>query len=186
MRDDLHRTVPLARPWGRVLRCLSAERWTPEELAPLIVATVQRDSAGVRASSAPVIPTALEAACGDLFDDGAEKLRLTLQRMQDGPLSVVDRATCEIGLGILATHGMTEDFAGRVKQASGLLHARDEVEHMLNRVAAVHGHDEAVQARRLLNKAIALCDFTIAMGEPQARGKKSVGQLLDTDLPLGE
>lgn len=186
MRDDLHRTVPLARPWGRVLRCLSAERWTPEELAPLIVATVQRDSAGVRASSAPVIPTALEAACGDLFDDGAEKLRLTLQRMQDGPLSVVDRATCEIGLGILATHGMTEDFAGRVKQASGLLHARDEVEHMLNRVAAVHGHDEAVQARRLLNKALALCDFTIAMGEPQARGKKSVGQLLDTDLPLGE
>lgn len=186
MRDDLHRTVPLARPWGRVLRCLSAERWTPEELAPLIVATVQRDLSGAGISSVPVIPTALEAAGGDLSDNGAEKLRLTLQRMQEGRLSVVDRATCEIGLGVLATRGMTEDFADQVTQASGLLHARDEVEHMLNRVAAVHGHDEAVQARRVLSKALALCDFTVLMGEPQTRAKKSIGQLLDTDLPLGE
>jgi hypothetical protein len=185
MRDDLHKTVPLARPWGRVLRCLSAERWTPEELAPLIVATVQRDLSGAGTSSVPVIPTALEAAGGDLFD-GAEKLRLTLQRMQEGQLSVVDRATCEIGLGVLATRGMTEDFADQVTQASGLLHARDEVEHMLNRVAAVHGHDEAVQARRVLSKALALCDFTVCVAGPQTRAKKSIGQLLDTDLPLGE
>ena len=186
MRDDLHRTVPLARPWGRVLRCLSAERWTSEELAPLIVATVRRDLSSDGASPVPVIRAALKAVGADLFDDGSEKLRLTLQRIQEGPLSVSERATCEVGLGVFATHGMTEGFVDQVARASSLVHARDEVEHVLNRVAAIHGHDEAVQARQVLSRALALCDFTAPVGEPLTRAKKSIGQLLDTDLSLGE
>lgn len=184
MRDDLHRTVPLPRPWGRVLRCLSSERWTAAELAPLIVATVQQDLRAAGSSPLRVIRSALEQAGDDLFDDGAEKLRMTLQRIQDGPLSVLERAACEVALGVLATHGMTEKFAAEVAQAVGLTHARDSVEHILNRVADVQGREQAAQARRVLSGALALCDFTAPMAATRARTKKSVDQLLDTELPL--
>lgn len=185
MRDDLHRTVPLARPWGKVLRCLSAERWSAEELAPLIVGTVRRDLRATDPSSNSVISSML-AVEADMFDDGADKLRLTLEQVQKGPLAVAERATCEVALGVLAAHGMTHNFAALVVQASGLAHARDEVEHMLNRVSAVHGSAEAAQARQVLNKALSLCDFTTTVAMPPTRAKKSVHQLLDTDLALGD
>lgn len=147
MRDDLHRTVPFPRPCSGAA-CLSPERWTAEELAPPIAATVQQDQTQREHPSGGVISLAISQVGGDLFDNGAEKLRLTLQSLQDGPLSVMERATCEAALGILSTRGLTEDFAAEVAQAVGFAHARDSVEHMLNRVAVVHGRDQAAQARQ--------------------------------------
>lgn len=183
MRDDLHKTVPLARPWGRVLRCLSKERWTTNELALLIVTTVQKvaklgDDAGGRN-----LAEALTDDCGDLFDDGENNMRLTLLRIQDQTLSLSARSTCEMALGVLSTHGLTGDFRKQVIQATGTQHAREEIEHMAARVAEMHGLFEASQVRATLLAALRLCDFTKIAG-PISRKQKSVPEMLSTELSL--
>ena len=184
MRDDLHKTVPLSRHWGRVLRHLSKDRWSPAELAPLIVATVQKDLVSADKASGQALDDTLSKGCIDLFDDGEEKMRLALYRIQDSPLSVAARTTCEIALGVLATHGMSGNFRKQVIQAVGEQHARDHFEHMASRVAATWGIDEARQLSCALAQALALCDFTVQAIRPSHRTVKSVGEFLSTELEL--
>lgn len=185
MRDDLHKTVPLSRPWGRVLRRLSKDRWSPEELAPLIVATVQSDLAIGDDSSFRAVDDVLNERCADLFDDGEEKMRLALLEVQDFQLSVAARTTCEIALGVLATHGASGNFRNQVTQAAGAQHARDQFEHMVSRITSTHGVAEARQVRGVLEKAFALCDFTVEVDRPRQRARKSLDELLSTELSLG-
>jgi hypothetical protein len=184
MRDDLHKTVPLSRPWGRVLHRLSAERWSAAELAPLIAATVQRELAVSEDAGGPALIDAIHECGTTLFDDGQEKMRMTLLRIQDGPLSAVARTTCEVALGVLATNGMSHGFPEQVIQSAGMEYARDQVEHMAARVAATHGIDEARQVSRKLSAALKLCDFTVPASTPSPRRRKSVVEMLATELPL--
>jgi hypothetical protein len=186
MRDDLHKTVPLARPWGQVLRRLSQDRWLSTELAPLIVATVQKDLAADGKVGGQALDDTLAEVCIDLFDDGEGKMRLALYRILDCPLSVTARMTCEIALGVLATCGMSADFRRRVTQAVGEQHARDQFEHMASRVAFTWGIDEARQVQGVLARALELCDFTIQISRPVRRVEKSVGDFLATELQLGQ
>lgn len=185
MRDDLHKTVPLSRPWGRVLRRLSKDRWSPEELAPLIVATVQGDLAIDDDTGLRALDSVLSENCADLFDDGKEKMQLALHRIQDSPLSVAARTTCEIALGVLATDGMTESFRSHVTKAVGEQHARDQFEHIVSRVTATHDMAEGRQVRRVLEQAFAFCDFSTKIGRLPQRASKSVDELLATELSLG-
>lgn len=183
MRDDLHKTVPLARPWGRLLRCLSMERWTAEELAPLLVVTVQKVVTVVDVVGGRSLAEALTEGSIDLFDDGEKKMRMTLLRIQDQTLSQVARSTCEIALGVLSTHGITGDFRKQVIQAAGTEHARDQIEHVAARVAATHGLSEASQVRGAFLASLRLCDFTKTVG-PISRKQKSVREMLSTELSL--
>jgi len=185
MRDDLHKTVPLSRSWGRVLRRLSKDHWTPEELAPLIVATVQSDLAINDDTGLQAVDSVLRESYVDLFDDGEEKMQLALHRIQEGPLSVVARTTCEIALGVLAIHGMSDSFRNQVTNAVGELHARDQFEHMVSRISSTHSLAEAKQVRNVLERAFTLCDFSVKVGRLPKRANKSVDELLSTELPLG-
>ncbi|WP_217361869.1 hypothetical protein [Paraburkholderia agricolaris] len=188
MRDDLHKTVPLARPWGRVLRRLSHDRWSSEELAPLIVSTVQNDLAADDKHSGQALDDTLREGCSDLFDDGEEKMRFALHRILDCSLSVATRTTCEIALGVLATYGMSPSFRQQVTQAVGEQHARDQFEHMASRIACTWGYEEASQVRGVLARALELCDFTAQVRRPARRTEKSksVGEFLSTELQLGQ
>ena len=183
MRDDLHKTVPLSRPWGRILLRLSKERWDAAELAPLIVATVQKSHAIPEDVDGRALAEALTQGCIGLFDDGEEKMRLTLLRVQEQPLSLAARSTCEIALGVLSTDGITGDFRKQVIQAAGTEHAREQIEHVAARVAEMHGCIQATQVRRALLASLRLCDFT-KTAIPASRKKKSVGDMLSTELLL--
>jgi len=185
MRDDLHKTVPLSRPWGRVLRRLSQDRWSSAELAPLIVATVQKDLVLDDKVSGHALDDTLNDGGIDLFDNGEEKMRLAILRILDCPLSVTARMTCEIALGVVTVHGMSVNFRCQVTQAVGEQRARDQFEHMASRVALTWGLEEARQVQVVLARALELCDFTTEVGHPAQRVKKSVGELLSTELQLG-
>lgn len=183
MRDDLHKTVPLSRPWGRVLLRLSKERWNAAELAPLIVATVQKSIALSDDDGGRALGEALTQGCIGLFDDAEEKMRLNLLRVQEHPLSTVSRSTCEIALGVLSTDGIKGDFRKQVIQAAGTEHARDQIEHVTSRVAEMHGVFEASQVKAVLLASLQLCDFTESV-RPISRKRKSVGEMLSTELSL--
>jgi hypothetical protein len=184
MRDDLHKTVPLSRRWGRVLHRLSEERWSAAELAPLIVVTVQRELAVSKEAGGRALIDVIHECGTNLFDDGQEKMRIALLRIQDGPLSGVARTTCEVALGVLATNGMSHGFPEQVIQSAGMEYARDQVEHMAARVAATHGVEEARQVSRKLSAALKLCDFTVPASSSSPPGRKSVDEMLATELPL--
>lgn len=186
MRDDLHKTVPLPRRWGRVLLYLSKQRWTGAELAPLIVETVQKDLMDGEQIGGRRLDEALAEGDVDLFDDREERMRLTLMRIQEEPLSTTERSTCEIALGVLSIHGMTGDFRKRVKQAAGTAHARDQLEHMASRVALTHGSIEASQVRRVVLSSLKLCDFTLPRDQSVFRRRKTLGEFLSMPLPLGD
>jgi hypothetical protein len=164
---------------------LSKDRWPPEELAQLIVATVQDDLATGNDVGLQALDDALNGGCADLFDDGEEKMQLALCRIQDGPLSVAARTTCEIALGVLATQGMSDSFRNQVTKAVREQHARDQFEHMVSRITSTHGVAEASQVRSVLDRAFALCDFTSTVGRSPKRVNKSVDELLSTELQLG-
>jgi hypothetical protein len=184
MRDDLHKTVPLSRPWSRVLRRLAKERLSAAELAPLIVGTVQQDAALGTDAGELALASAIQGGCADLFDSGDERMRMTLLQIQDGQISATARATCEMALVVLATNGMTARFREQVLQAAGVEYARAQIEHIAARVAAVYGFGEASQVRHVLSDALKLCDFTRPVSLSVSRKQKSVGEMLSTELLL--
>ncbi|WP_422088298.1 hypothetical protein [Variovorax sp.] len=183
MRDDLHKTVPLARPWSRILRSLSKDRRSPEELAPLIVETVQRDLAFDNDLGGQALESALSEGCADLFDQG-EKMRLTLLQIQDEPLSVAVRGVCEVALGALAKNGVSASYKQEVIQAASKQHANDQIEHIAARVAAAHGVDEARQVHRTLKRALRMCDFTSEARSSIRMRRPSFDQLLSQEVGL--
>ena len=71
------------------------------------------------------------------------------------------------------------------RQHTRSLVAGEGVEDCLRHPAGLH-QLVAAQARQVLNKALSLCDFTTRVAMPRTRAKKSVHQLLDTDLALGD
>lgn len=86
---------------------------------------------------------------------------------------------------MLATHGASGNFRNQVTQAAGAQHARDQFEHMVSRITSTHGVAEARQVRGVLEKAFALCDFTVEVDRPRQRARKSLDELLSTELSLG-
>lgn len=184
MRDDLHKTVPLSTSWRKVLRCLSGERWSAEQLAPLIVGTVQEELARQQDEGTRAVKRAINGRCVDLFDDGAEAVRLSLMEIQDGVLAPHVRATCEMALGILATEGMSQNFEKQVMQAVGAEYAKAQLELIASRVMSTHGPKEAMNVQRVLSLALGQCDFSMHVDVKRLRKKKSTDEMLSTELSI--
>lgn len=186
MRDDLHKTVPLANPWQRVLRRVSKDKWTADELAPLITGTVQLEFAQQDDEVSRALEAVLENDHRDLFHDGEESMRLSLLRLQDGAMSSLTRDVCELALGVLATEGMSEKFKNQVRQVAGSAYARNQIEHISSRIALVHGHKEAQGVRTVLSAALSLCDFSspVDLRKAAKRKSKSLEELLSSELQL--
>lgn len=184
MRDDLHKTVPLPPAWRRILKYLSNEKWSPAQLAPLIEWTVRNELTSSGDSDLRALQETLNSGKADLFGDGSDQMHLALLRIQDDAISVSARSSCEVALGVLATHGLSNSFSKQVMQATGLQHARDQVEHVVARVALQYGHNEAIQVQRQMGLALSKCDFTAAVAPPTKRARKSTDQLLSTELEV--
>ncbi|WP_287366369.1 hypothetical protein [Thauera sp.] len=184
MRDDLHKTVPLSTSWRKVLRCLSRERWSAEQLAPLIVGTVQGELARQEDAGARVVVRAINGGRVDLFDDGAEAVRLRLLQIQDGFLTPHVRATCEMALGVLATDGMSQNFEKQVMRAVGVEYAKAQVELIVSSVMMTHGPKEAGQVQRVLSVALGQCDFSRHVDVKRLSKKKSTDEMLSTELSI--
>lgn len=187
MRDDLHKTVPLARNWSRVLRFLSKERWSAAELAPVIVATAQKDLIINGQIGGGRLAEVLSQGNADLFGAGEEEMRLSLLQLQRDSLLPAERAVCETALGVLALHGMTPDFQQRVQRAACGVYARDQLEHIAARVAQTHGYLEARQVRGELFSSLNQSDVSAPYSESAfRRQKKGLEALLGSELALAE
>jgi hypothetical protein len=161
------------------------ERWSATELAPLIVATVQKDLLIDRQIGGSRLAAVLSEGSIDLFDAGDEKMRLNLLKIQRETLLPVERSACEIAIGVLSLRGMTPDFQKQVQRAVCEVHARDQVEHIAARVAQTHDFNEARQVRGVLLSSLNQSDFSAPFSESAfRRPQKGMESMLSTDLQL--
>lgn len=184
VRDDLHKTVSLPSRWARIVRRMSKDRWTPDELAPLIVRTVQMELMPNDDSNWRRLDDALKQADIDLFDDGREKMRLNLLQILDSQLPVGARNVCETALGVLEQTGMSSTYRGKVLQAAGMVHARDHIEQIASQVHAKHGQVQAQEALAHLSSALKQCDFSTWVQTTPRKIKGSIEDELSTEFNL--
>jgi hypothetical protein len=182
MRDDLHKTVSLPRRWTAIVRRMSKDRWTPTELAPLIVEAVLAELTPKDSAEWRRLDDAISRSSADLLDDGSDAMRLSLYQIHDSPLSVGVRTVCETALGVLGHDGLSPLYRKQVLQTAGADNARDHIEQAVSQVLAKRGGEQARQVFAKLSEALRQCDFSIRPSMVNRKAEGSIEAGLSTEL----
>lgn len=171
MRDDLHRTVPLARPWRQVLKyaCREAD-WdqVPEALSRAIRCEVE---GGLGRKWAKSIQNALNSD-RDMFD--FEHSIRVLSRFEQNHPTPMQRRFCEVARGLSARDGNDDYLYERTVVEVCRQTARSNIEHVAAQVRINTNPWQATQVRERLCKFLGQCTF-----DTQKTWRVKRGDILD-------
>lgn len=158
MRDDLHRTVPLARHWRRVLRLAGREAdWdrVPQELVRAVVADLNQAIDGEWASA---FASSCRNQVPDMFStDGVDR---ALNSMQSPRMTSLERELLETAKGLRARGVHPSELFDRSRNVVAQQQADRSLEHVLAEIRKVHGVGQEKAARVRLKSLAVQCDFS--------------------------
>src|SRR5665213_597999 len=175
MRDDLHRTVPLPRPWRTVLKYVSREVDESRAIPAMSRAIHSEINAGLSHSWTSSFKRALEASGADLFSQ--ERVLKAFDDLEDKAATRLERQLCELSRGIYARDKTVSDLFAKSLDALRHQITRSNVEHPVSVVRSVHGRDEAAQVRPRLDAVARACTFHPP--QHRSRREKSKDSVLD-------
>lgn len=180
MRDDLHRTVPLPRPWRPVLKYVSREAdWerVPEAMSNAIRAEVE---AGLGRKWTTDFKHAFLSAGDDFFEfDRKARVFNEFERNTPTPLQ---RRFVEVARGLYARDGSSDQLYERTVGEVCRLVAKSNIEHVAAQVREHHGVWVATQIRERLWDLSKQCLFEPK--KPRRRRNKEEGVLDLLNAPL--
>lgn len=183
MRDGLHRTVPLPRPWRAVLKHLPREYQQHLAAEAVTRALSAETKADLTPSWSESFKKSLLKAAGDLF--GGDDISITLDHFESNATTRRERQLCEIARGLHARDKTTAGLFDKSMVALCEQMKDASIEHVAAKVRARHGDDEALQVLRRLRRLAESCTFTqvpTKQRRPEATG--SGLDLLDEPVAL--
>lgn len=181
MRDDLHRTVPLTRPWQSVVRYASREAdWSriPDAISRAVRYEVE---AGLESKWVNGFRAGLLSAETDLFAD--EQVAQVIADCGRQDITPRERQLLEIAQGLLARDGGVDLYPHAVAELYRQVMDAD-FEQVTARVREIHGAREASEVRKSLMSAAAKCSFEKAPKTKKSKKHDSVATLLSEAIAL--
>lgn len=173
MRDDLHRTVPLPKPWRPVLKYVSRQvDWerVPEAMSNAIRAEVE---VGIGPKWASELRNALMTAGNDLFEfDRKARVFNEFERKTPTPRQ---RQFVEVARGLYARDGNGDQLYERTLVEVCRIVTKANIENVAAQVSERHGISEGVQVRERLRELAKQCVFEPK--KPRAKRSKEEGVL---------
>lgn len=182
MRDDLHRTVPLSRPWRPVLKYVSCEAdWerVPNAMSLAIRADVE---AGLGKKWTTSFKERLLSAGDDLFDfDRNARVFNEFERNSPTPMQ---RRFCEVVRGLYARDRSSDQLYERTVGEICRQVAKRNIEHVAAQVREHHGSWVATQVRERLWDLSKQCLFEAKKPRRRRTKQEGVLDLLNTAIRI--
>ncbi len=183
MRDDLHRTVSLPRPWRSVLRyvCRKADA---ERVPEAITRAVQAElGAGIGKGWSASFKAELETAHRDLFRSESQGVVITEFEQKCG--SSAERKLCDTARGVLARDGARADLFDHTLGEVFRSTISAGIEHACAMVRREHGQKEAGEVRARLAAASKACKVEEVPKRRRGKDtKEAAADLLNRPLRL--
>lgn len=181
MRDDLHRTVPLTRPWQSVVKFASREAdWSrvPDAISRAVQCEVD---AGLEPKWASGFKAGLLPSETDFFEE--ERLSRFINDFSRQDMTPRERQLIEIAKGLLARDGSANLYAHAITELYRQVLDAD-IEQVTARVREIWGAQQASEVRQGLLRAAAECSFTAAPKAKKHSKHNSVASLLSEAIEL--
>lgn len=181
MRDDLHRTVPLTRPWRSVVKYASREAdWSrvPEAISRAVQCEVD---AGLEPKWASGFKEGLLPAETDFFEE--ERLARFIDDFSRQDMTPRERQLIEIAKGLLARDGSPNLYAHAITELYRQVMDAD-IEQVTARVRETWGAQQASEVRQGLLRAATKCSFTQESKTKKPTKHNSVATLLGEAIEL--
>jgi hypothetical protein len=181
MRDDLHRTVPLTRPWQSVVKFASREAdWkrVPDAISRAVRCEVD---AGLEPKWASDFKEGLLPSETDFFEE--ERLSRFIDDFSRQDMTPRERQLIEIAKGLLARDGSANLYAHAIAELyRQVLHA--DIEQVTARVREIWGARQASEVRQGLLRAATECSFAEVPKTKTSTKHNSVAILLSEAIEL--
>lgn len=183
MRDDLHRTVPLPRPWRAVLR-IACRKADFERVPAAISKAVRLEvEAGIGAKWATGLKNILERVGSDMF--AYDRVSAALDRLERNGVTPLQRQLCEAARGLYARDGASAGHFERVLAEVCSQNLSSSIEHVVSKVREIHGLGEAAQVRKRLTLLSRDCSFGAETKRSRMGAKQpTVADLLNEPIRL--
>jgi hypothetical protein len=181
MRDDLHRTVPLTRPWQSVVKYASREAdWSrvPEAISRAVRYEVE---AGLETKWINGFREGILSAETDFFAE--ERLARVIEDCGRQDITPRERQLLEIAKGLLARDGSRDLYPHAVAELYRQVMDAD-FEQVNARIREVWGARQASEVRKSLMAAATLCSFDPVSKDKKSKKHNNVSTLLSEAIEL--
>lgn len=182
MRDDLHKTVPLPRPWLTVLRFASREADWPRLADAMSCAVRLTVENGIDPKWGASLKASLASASDSLFpDESLDQVFSDFGRMN--PTSI-GRQVCEVAQGLYARDGNAHSLYDRALIEVCRQRIAPNIEHVTAAVYRRHDLHQSRQVFERLNLESKKCRFEPRQPRQRRSKAERISDLLNESIGL--
>lgn len=159
MRDDLHRTPALPRPWRAAVKHASKPADADRVAYSMSRATYMEMTAGLRADWFAALRTALDPSEGLLFP-GQHRLEAIRCAERDAR-HPVEQQLCEVARGICAREPQVQGVTDKAMESVHRNMLSNSLEHAVADIRAEHGAYQGNLLRDSLRKHLPECNLAL-------------------------